>query len=78
MGKLYIYCIYDETLPVFVKVAEDDQVEEEEEAEGEEVEEIKVECSSGARRLNLTAMMKMMVSSASFLNSFKVWFDGNR
>lgn len=50
-------------------MAEDDQVAEEEEAEGdevEEVEEIMAEFSSRAKRQNLIVMMKMMVSSASF------------
>lgn len=47
----------------FQKKAEDDQVVEEEEAEEEEEDGIMVEHSSGAKRLNLTAMMKMKVSS---------------
>lgn len=43
--------------------AKDDQVLGEEEAEEEEGEEIMVEFSSEAKRLNLTVMMKMKVSS---------------
>lgn len=51
---------------LFVQVPEEDQVAGEEEAEGEEVEEIKAELSSGAKRRNLTAMMRTMVSLTSF------------
>lgn len=40
----------------------EDQEVEEEVAEGEEVEEIIVEFSSGAKRRNLIVMMTMMVS----------------
>lgn len=48
-------------------MAEEDQVAEEEEAEGEEVAaEIKAELSTGAKRLNLIVMTMMMVSSAFF------------
>lgn len=46
--------------------AEDDQVVEEEEAEEEEEEEIMAERSLGAKRLNLTVMMKMKVNSMCF------------
>lgn len=45
---------------------EDDQAAEEEEAEEEEEGGITVELSSRAKRLNLTAMMKMKVSSICF------------
>lgn len=54
--------------------AEDDQVAEEEEADEEEEEEIMAECSSRARRLNLTVMMKMKVSSTCF--SILFWYEG--
>lgn len=46
--------------------AEDDQAVEEEEAEEEEGGEIMVELSSRAKRLNLTVMMKVKVSSICF------------
>lgn len=59
---------------LFVK-AEEDQEEGEEEAEGEEVEEIKAELNSGAKRQNLIVMMKTMVSSNIFW-CFRIWFDG--
>lgn len=47
-------------------MAEEDQVAEEEEAEGEEVAEIKAELNTGAKRRNLIVMMTM-VSSSIFL-----------
>lgn len=51
---------------LFVKVLEEDQAVEEEEAEGEEVEEIKAGLSSRAKRRNLIVTTKTMVSLTSF------------
>lgn len=49
---------------LFAKGGVEDQEVEEEEAEGEEVEEIIVGFSSGAKRQNLIVMMTVMVSSS--------------